>query len=194
MNNPQHLYANTNKNKRHFDSNKFSELSFGSAIFGSSKLSFSGISGLSGLRFSVPVPRGFQTCFPFQPLTFKILIYFTLRAHIAQWSPTTTVARGTFMRVHVAFNDVIRSHHSHFSSRPTGTWYISMCPCPFLVKSNRSDLSQIYNANPFGVSGFRASEVRASTHLELPFAEILKSLSIKLLDPTVKFFSPRSTV
>jgi hypothetical protein len=41
-----------------------------------------------------------------------------------------------FMRVHVAFNDVIGSHHSHFSSQPTGTWYTSMCPRPFLVKSN----------------------------------------------------------
>jgi hypothetical protein len=34
-------------------------------------------------------------------------------------------------------------------------------------------------------SKFRASGVRASTHLELTFAEILKLRSINLLDPTV---------
>jgi hypothetical protein len=72
----------------------------------------------------------------FQMPNSEIPIYFTLRAHIAQWSPPTTVARGTFMRVHVAFNDVIGSHLSRFSSRPTGTWYISMCPRPFLEKSD----------------------------------------------------------
>jgi hypothetical protein len=54
----------------------------------------------------------------------------------AQLSPFTTVACGTFRRVHVAFNDVIGSHHSRLSPRPTGTWYISMCPRPFLEKSN----------------------------------------------------------
>jgi hypothetical protein len=57
-----------------------------------------------------------------------------------QLSPFTTVSCGTFRRVHVAFNDVIGSHHSHLSPRPTGTWYISMCPRPFLEKSN----SQIF--------------------------------------------------
>jgi hypothetical protein len=53
-----------------------------------------------------------------------------------QLSPFTTVACGTFRRVHVTFNDVIRSHHSRLSPRPTGMWYISMCPRPFLEKSN----------------------------------------------------------
>jgi hypothetical protein len=95
-----------------------------------------GISGLRVSGFRGFVPRGFQTCFPFQPPTSEIPTYFTLRAHIAQWSPTTTVASGTFMRVHITFNDVIRSHLSRFSSQPTGTWYISMCPRQFLEKSN----------------------------------------------------------
>jgi hypothetical protein len=98
-----------------------------------------------------------------------------------------------------------------------GTWYINEVPRCFLTMSSvpplslfspthwhmvqihvstsiprkiqRSDLSQIYSADSFGVSGFRASKVRASTHLELPFAEIMKSLPTNLLDPTVKFFS-----
>jgi hypothetical protein len=50
-------------------------------------------------------------------------------------------------------------------------------------------LSQIYGADPFGVSRFWALGVRASTPLELPFAKIPKSLSTPLLDPTVKFLS-----
>jgi hypothetical protein len=54
----------------------------------------------------------------------------------AQLSPFTTVACGTFRRVHITFNDLIGSHHSLLSPRPTGTWYISMCPRPFLEKSN----------------------------------------------------------
>jgi hypothetical protein len=41
----------------------------------------------------------------------------------------------------------------------------------------------------FRVSGFRASRVRASTPLELSFAEILKLLSTPPLDQTVKFLS-----
>jgi hypothetical protein len=98
------------------------------------------ILGLRDFWFRGFGPRGFQTCFPFQPPTSEILIYFTLRAHTTQLSPTTMVARGTFRRVHVAFNDVIGSHHSRFSSRPTSTWYTSMCPRPFQVKSN----SQIF--------------------------------------------------
>jgi hypothetical protein len=46
----------------------------------------------------------------------------------AQLSPFTTMACGTFRRVHVTFNDVIGSHLSRFSSCPTGTWYFAMCP------------------------------------------------------------------
>jgi hypothetical protein len=48
----------------------------------------------------------------------------------AQLSPFTTMACGTFRRVHVAFNDVIGSHHSRLSSRLTGTWYAFMHPSP----------------------------------------------------------------
>jgi hypothetical protein len=51
------------------------------------------------------------------------------------------------------------------------------------------DFSQIYGANLFGISGFWASRVRASTHLELPFAEILKLLSTLPLDQIVKLLS-----
>jgi hypothetical protein len=51
------------------------------------------------------------------------------------------------------------------------------------------DLSQIYGADPFSILGFRASGVRASTHLKLSFAEIMKLWSIHLLDPMVKFLS-----
>jgi hypothetical protein len=51
------------------------------------------------------------------------------------------------------------------------------------------DFSQIYGADLFSVSGFRASGVHASTHLELPFAEILKLLSTLPLDQTVKLLS-----
>jgi hypothetical protein len=47
---------------------------------------------------------------------------------IAQLSPFTTMACGTFMRVHIAFHDVIGSHLSRFSLHPTGTWYFAMCP------------------------------------------------------------------
>ena len=103
---------------------------------------FLGPSKISGLRdfgvsgFQGSDPRGFQNFLPFQPPTSEFPTYSTLRAHIAQWSPTTTIACDTFTRVHVAFNDFIRSHLSHFSSRPTGMWYISMSPHPFLEKSN----------------------------------------------------------
>jgi hypothetical protein len=51
------------------------------------------------------------------------------------------------------------------------------------------DFSQIYGADLFDVSGFRALGVHASTHLKLPFAEILKLLSTLPLDQTVKFLS-----
>jgi hypothetical protein len=53
----------------------------------------------------------------------------------------------------------------------------------------RLDFSQIYNTDLFSVSGFRASGVRASTHLKLPFAEISKLLSTLPLDQMVKFLS-----
>jgi hypothetical protein len=79
-------------------------------------LSYSEIFGLRDFWFQGFGPRGFQTFFPFQHPTSEISIYFTLRAHIAQFSPTTTVAHGTFRRVHVTFNDVIGSHHSCISS------------------------------------------------------------------------------
>jgi hypothetical protein len=39
-------------------------------------------------------------------------------------------------------------------------------------KIQQSDLSQIYDVDPLDVSGFRTSEVHASTHLKLPFSEI----------------------
>jgi hypothetical protein len=111
-----------------------------------------------------------------------------------QLSSFTTVACGMFRRVHVAFNDVIRSHHSCLSPRLTGTWYTFMHPRP-IQAWNPTVISppRINNADPFGVSWFRVSKVRASTHLELPFAEITNTLSTKLLDPMVKFFSPQST-
>jgi hypothetical protein len=80
----------------------------------------------------------------------------------AQLSPFTTVARGTFRRVHVTFGDVFGSHHSHLSSRLTGTWYAFMRPRPFQARNPtvRSP-PQINDADLFGISGFRASGVRA---------------------------------
>jgi hypothetical protein len=103
-------------------------------------------------------------------------------------SPLTTVARGTFRRVHVTFGDVIGSHHSRLSSRLTGTWCTPMCPRPFQGNPTVRLLSDLRRRSfrRFGVS---ASGVRASTHLELSFAEILKLLSTLPLDPTVKFLS-----
>jgi hypothetical protein len=105
----------------------------------------------------------------------------------AQLSPTP-VARGTFRRVHVTFGDVIGSHHSRLSSRLTGTWCTPMCPRPFQGNPMVRLLSDLRRRSfrRFGVS---ASGVRASPHLELSFAEILKLLSTLPLDPTVKFLS-----
>jgi hypothetical protein len=77
----------------------------------------------------------------------------------AQLSPFTTVAGGTFMRVHVAFNDVIGSHLSRFSLHPTGTWYFAMCPRPFLEKSD----GQIFLRSTAQIlSGFWASNRRCT--------------------------------
>jgi hypothetical protein len=53
----------------------------------------------------------------------------------------------------------------------------------------RLDFSQIYDTDLFDISGFRESGVRASTHLKLPFADILKLLSTLPLDQMVKFLS-----
>jgi hypothetical protein len=74
----------------------------------------------------------------------------------AQLSSFTTVACGTFRRVHVSFNDVIRSHHSRLSPRLTGTWYTFMDPRPIqawnpMVRSP----PWIHDADLFGVSGFQ---------------------------------------
>jgi hypothetical protein len=73
----------------------------------------------------------------------------------AQLSSFTTVACGTFRRVHVTFNDVIGSHHSRLSPRLTGTWYAFMRP--FLIQAWNPTIRsppQINGADPFGVSGF----------------------------------------
>jgi len=72
-----------------------------------------------------------------------------------QLSPFTTVACGMFRRVHVAFNDVIGSHHSRLSPRLTGTWYTFMRPRPIQAwnPTVRSP-PRINDANPFGVLGF----------------------------------------
>jgi hypothetical protein len=77
----------------------------------------------------------------------------------AQLSPFTTVAGGTFMRVHVTFNDVIGSHLSRFSLHPTGTWYFAMCPRYFLEKSD----GQIFLRSTVQIlSGFWASNRRCA--------------------------------
>jgi hypothetical protein len=97
------------------------------------------------------------------------------------------VARGTFRRVHVTFGDIIGSHHSCLSFQLAGTWCTSMCPHPFQSKIQQLDFSWIYYAYPFGILGFLASGVRASSPLELLFAETPKLRSILPLDPMVTY-------
>jgi hypothetical protein len=81
---------------------------YGSSVFEDFRTSGLRVSGFRFLRLS--------DLLSFPTPDFQISIYFILRAHIAQLSPFTIVARGTFRRVHVTFGDVIGSHHSHLSS------------------------------------------------------------------------------
>jgi hypothetical protein len=118
----------------------------------------------------------------------KIPIYFTLRAHIAQLSPhlqwrVAPSGGSTLSMVTSSGPTMLTFLLSH--------WHVVHTHVSTSIPSEiqRLDLSQIYGADPFGVSGFRASGVHASTPLELPFAEILKLLSTPPLDPTVKFLS-----
>jgi hypothetical protein len=48
-------------------------------------------------------PQYFQLSFLSKPSTSEIPTYSTLRAHMAQWLPTTTMACGMLMRAHIAF-------------------------------------------------------------------------------------------
>jgi hypothetical protein len=89
----------------------------------------------SGLRYPGVHEAVTPSLLSLQSPTFKISISLP-SGPIVQLSPLTTVAHGTFRRVHITLGDVIVSHHSRFSSRPTGTWYTPMCPRPFQVKSN----------------------------------------------------------
>jgi hypothetical protein len=140
--------------------------------------------------------------FPPNISTSEILIYFTLRAHLVQLSPTNTVARGRSRKVHVTFSDVIGSHHVHFYFRELGfREFVHPHTSPFSIVEiaklrftlrliQRSIfLPPIYSVDRFGTSEFWASGVCASAHLILPFAEILKLWSTHLLDPTVKLLS-----
>jgi hypothetical protein len=163
----------------------------GSANFGTSGLRVSGFwstrlsHSLSGLLASGS--RSTRLSTPCHSNSRILKFRFTLLSGpTVQLSPLITVARGTFRKVHVTFGDVIGSHHSRLSSRLTGTWCTPMCPRPFQGNPTVRLLSDLRRRSfrRFGVS---ASGVRASPHLELPFAEILKLRSILPLDPTVTY-------
>jgi hypothetical protein len=96
------------------------------------------------------------------------------------------VARGTFRRVHLIFGDIIGSTTLACLFRIH--WHVVHTHVSMSIPSEIQwlYLSQIYGADIFGVSGIG---VRATTHLELPFAEIPKLLSTLPLDPMVKFLS-----
>jgi hypothetical protein len=96
---------------------------------------------------------------PLQILKSRITLF---SGPTSQLSPFTTMACGTFRRVHITFGDVFRFHHSHLSSQLTGMWYAFMRPCPFQARNPtvRSPL-QINNADLFSISGFRALGVHA---------------------------------
>jgi hypothetical protein len=101
----------------------------------------------------------------------------------AQLSLFTTMVGGIFMRVHVAFNDVIGSHLSRFSLHPIGTWYFAMCPRPILEKSDgqiflRSTAqilsgfwASIYRCTESPIRFYRAFDTRdlASSGLRVPY-------------------------
>jgi hypothetical protein len=132
-------------------------------------------------------PREFPHLFPPNLPTSEISISFTLRAHIVQLSPITTVARGMLRRVHVTFGDVIGSYHVHFSFRDFGFrefvhQHISLFPVAEITKlrftffliQRSSFLPLIYGVDHFRTSEFWASGVRAS-HISLfSIAEIAK--------------------
>jgi hypothetical protein len=116
----------------------------------------------------------------------KSKIRFTLfSGPTTQLSPLTTVARGTFRRIHVSIGDVFGSHRSRLSFQFSGTWYTSMHPRPFQAKIQRlgplSDLRR-RSFRRFGVSGIGSPCI---PYLELPFAEIPKLRFTRQLDPTV---------
>jgi hypothetical protein len=108
-------------------------------------------------------------------------LLYPLWAHVTQLFPTTTVACGMLRRVHVTFDDVIGSYHVHFSFREFGfrefvRQHISLFPIAEIAKlrftfrliQRSSFLPLIYGVDHFGTLEFRASGVRASTHLSFP--------------------------
>jgi hypothetical protein len=123
-----------------------SELSSGSAIFVFLKLSFSALQDFrtSGFCTSGLWVLGFRSLgtgeilfnSPFQPPTSEILFYLILSGlqHNCHHLPKWCVARFGGSLSHSVTS--LGSHHSRFSFRPSDTRYISMCPHPFLEKSN----------------------------------------------------------
>jgi hypothetical protein len=109
----------------------------------------------------------------------------------AQLSPFTTVACGTFRRVHVAFNDIIGSHHSRLSLRPTGTWYAFIHPRPIQAwNPTVRSLPQINGADHFGNSEFSGVLVSRFPHpcvIQNGFKPYAYSI-----DPTVTRVHPSS--
>jgi hypothetical protein len=163
----------------------------GSTNFGTSGLQVSGFwstrlshslsgllaSGSQSTRLSTPCHSNSRI------LKFRFTLLFGPTIHL---SPLIMMAYSTFRKVHITFSDVIRSHHSRLSSRLTGTWCTPMCPHPFQGNPTVRLLSDLWHRSfrRFGVS---TSGVRASPHLELLFAEIMKLRSILRLDPMVTY-------
>jgi hypothetical protein len=138
----------------------FGTLSFGTQDFGFSELPSSRHFGTSS--FGVSAHEAFRPALFSKPRLPKFRLTLPYGS-TAQLSPTTTVARGKFMRVHVAFNDVIGSHLSRFSSRPH--WHVVQLHVSMFIprKIRRSDLPQIYGADPFEVLGFQ-TPMRSNSH------------------------------
>jgi hypothetical protein len=147
-----------NFNFRYFGT--FGTLSFGTQDFGFSELPSSRHFGTSS--FGVSAHEAFRPALFSKPRLPKFRLTLPYGS-TAQLSPTTTVARGKFMRVHVAFNDVIGSHLSRFSSRPH--WHVVQLHVSMFIprKIRRSDLPQIYGADPFEVLGFQ-TPMRSNSH------------------------------
>jgi hypothetical protein len=96
-------------------------------------------SGLRTSRLWDFGPRGFPHLFLPNLLTSEIAIYFFLRAHIVQISPTRLVARRISRKVHVTFDDSIGSHPARFLFQSFRHWkfmhpHISFLPINEITK------------------------------------------------------------
>jgi hypothetical protein len=102
----------------------------------------------------------------------------------AQLSPFTTVACGTFMRVHVAFNDVIGSHLSRFSLHPTGTWYFAMClrGSPPLTRPQSYLLSGFQTFQSRNTNVLR---VRDSPNPDMLFLRYTRTVDHSMVQPSI---------